>query len=178
MDRLASAFQQALWKCLCMQRFCISLIASSKYITAEVGHLRYKWPNWTPGHFPCNFYHVYNKWNMGLKFSSIYFFSASLNHAFFFGVLNALPVTLRSRLERNSIPNENYHSPTSGVSVFPNNLISREGYFSVSYFRTQPGFGNCEDIQIIVFEERSNGIHLVRNASDVEMENFKASPGL
>lgn len=115
---------------------------------------------------------------MGLKFSSIYFFSSSLNHAFFFGVFNALPVTLRSRLERNSIPNENYHSPTSGVSVFPNNLISREGYFSVSYFRTQPGFGNCEDIQIIVFEEKSNGIHLVRNASDVEMENFKASPGL
>ena len=31
---------------------------------------------------------------MGLKFSSIYFFSASLNHAFFFGVFNALPVTL------------------------------------------------------------------------------------
>ena len=98
---------------------------------------------------------------MGLKFSSIYFFSASLSHAFFFGVFNALPVTLRSRLERNSIPKENCHSPTSRVSVFPYNLISREGYFSVSYFRTQPSFGNCEDIQIIVFEEKSNGIHLV-----------------
>ena len=42
-------------------------------------------------------------------------------------------------------------------------------------FRTQPSFGNCEDIQIIVFEGKSNGIHLVRNASDVEMGNFKAS---
>ena len=84
MDRLASAFLQSLWKCLCMARFCISSIGSSKYITAEVGRLCYKWPNWTPGHFARNFYHFYNKWNMGLKFSSIYFFSASLNHAFFF----------------------------------------------------------------------------------------------
>ena len=90
---------------------------------------------------------------MGLKLSSIYFFSASLNHAFFFGVFNPLPVTLRSRLERNSIPKENCHSPTSRVSVFPYNLISREGYFSVSYFRTQPSFGKCEDIQIIGFED-------------------------